>query len=346
MSAISVRAVSKAYGSVPVLRGVDLEVQTGAFAAILGVSGCGKSTLLRLLAGFDAIDSGEIRIADAIVDDGSRHVPPNHRRVGFVPQEGALFPHLDVRANIAFGLPRGERGGPRVGELVELVGIGGLEDRRPHELSGGQQQRVALARALATKPDVVLLDEPFSALDPELRASMRADVRCTLKKLGTTALLVTHDQDEALSCADVVAVLRDGVISQTGSPRELYLTPSDVEIARFLGEANVLPATLAAEHADTQLGALALRVARPATAACDGVVILRPEDLRIAKANGSGPPNALVTAVEYYGHDARVELVCDHPGGQMVLIARTAGDAAPEVGARVHCSVAARAHAL
>jgi iron(III) transport system ATP-binding protein len=346
MSAIAIRGVSKAYGSVPVLRGVDLDVETGAFAAILGVSGCGKSTLLRLLAGFDAVDAGEIAIGDVVVDDGVRHVPPNRRRVGFVPQEGALFPHLDVRANIAFGLSRGERGGPRVGELVELVGIAGLEDRRPHELSGGQQQRVALARALATKPDVVLLDEPFSALDPELRASMRADVRNTLKQLGTTALLVTHDQDEALSCADVVAVLRDGAISQTGSPRELYLTPSDVEIARFLGEANVLPATLAAEHAETQLGALALRVARPAGGLCEGVVILRPEDLRIAAANGCGPPNAIVTAVEYYGHDARVELVCDHPGGRMALIARTAGAEAPQVGERVHCSVHSRAHAL
>jgi iron(III) transport system ATP-binding protein len=192
----------------------------------------------------------------------------------------------------------------------------------------------------------VLLDEPFSALDPELRASMRADIRDTLKGLGTTALLVTHDQDEALSCADVVAVLRDGVISQTGSPRELYLTPSDVEIARFLGEANVLPATLATEHAETQLGALALRVARPPGGLCEGVVILRPEDLRIAAANGSGPPNAVVIAVEYYGHDARVKLECEHPGGRITLIARTAGADAPEVGERVHCSVRSRAHAL
>src|SRR4051794_11353580 len=237
MSAISIRDVSKAYGAVEVLRGVDLDIESGTFAAVLGVSGCGKSTLLRLLAGFDAIDAGEIEIDGTIVDDGTRRLSPNHRRVGYVPQEGALFPHLDVRANVAFGLPRGERGGGRAAELIALVGLDGLQQRRPHELSGGQQQRVALARALATQPDVVLLDEPFSALDPELRASMRAEVRATLKSLGTTTVLVTHDQEEALSCADTVAVLRDGTISQAGTPRELYLSPCNAELARFLGEA-------------------------------------------------------------------------------------------------------------
>jgi iron(III) transport system ATP-binding protein len=174
---------------------------------------------------------------------------------------------------------------------------------------------------------------------------MRAEVRSTLKALGTTTLLVTHDQDEALSCADVVAILRDGAISQVGSPRELYLAPCDLEIARFLGEANVLPAVLDADHAQTQLGALRLRAPQPGPAPRDGVVVLRPEELRIAAANGSGPPNALVTAVEYYGHDARIELICEHPRGQFALIARTTGIEAPEVGQRVVAS-ATRAHAL
>jgi iron(III) transport system ATP-binding protein len=346
MSAIGIRAVSKAYGPVSVLRDLDLDIDSGTFAAVLGVSGCGKSTLLRLLAGFDAIDAGEVRIDSTIVDDGVRHVSPNHRRVGYVPQEGALFPHLDVRGNIAFGLPRGQRRGPRADELMELVGLAGMERRRPHELSGGQQQRVALARALATTPDVVLLDEPFSALDPELRTSMRAEVRTTLKSLGTTTVLVTHDQEEALSCADVVAILRGGAISQIGTPRELYLAPCDVELARFLGEANILPARLEAEHAQTQLGPLRLRAPRPGAAPRDGVVVLRPEELQIAAANGSGPPNARVTAVEYYGHDARVELMCDHPGGMFSLIARTTGIEAPEVGQRVVCTAHSTAHAL
>jgi iron(III) transport system ATP-binding protein len=346
MSAIAVSGVSKSFGAVCVLRALDLEIETGAFAAILGVSGCGKSTLLRLLAGFDTLDAGVIEIGGTIVDDGTRHVAPNRRRVGFVPQEGALFPHLDVAANIAFGLPRGERRGPRVDELAELVGIAGLKHRQPHELSGGQQQRVALARALATGPDVVLLDEPFSALDPELRASMRAEVRATLKALGTTALLVTHDQDEALSCADVVAVLRDGAIAQVGSPRDLYLAPRDVQLARFLGEANILPAVLEGDQADTLLGALRLRAPRPGVTAGGGFVVLRPEELRIVRANGSGLPNARVTSVEFYGHDARVELMCDHPTGEFSLVARTTGLDAPLVGHRVVCRARGTAHAL
>ena len=346
MSAISIRDVSKSFGAVSVLRELSLEIPSGTFAAVLGVSGCGKSTLLRLLAGFDAIDAGEIEINATLVDDGARHVSPNHRRVGYVPQEGALFPHLDVRANVAFGLPRAERSSPRADELIALVGLDGLQQRRPHELSGGQQQRVALARALATQPDVVLLDEPFSALDPELRASMRAEVRATLKGLGTTTVLVTHDQEEALSCADVVAVLRDGTISQAGSPRELYLTPCNVELARFLGEANILPARLEAGQAYTQLGALVLRAPRGEGPPRDGVVVLRPEELRIAAVNGSGPANAVVTGVEYYGHDARVELLCDHPTGEFALVARTTGIDAPEVGERVVCSAHSSTHAL
>ncbi len=346
MSAVGIRGVAKSYGSVRVLERVDLEIETGAFAAILGVSGCGKSTLLRLLAGFERADAGEIEIGGTVVDGGERRVPANKRRVGFVPQEGALFPHLDVRGNIGFGLPRGERRGPRVAELVELVGICGLERRRPNELSGGQQQRVALARALATRPDVVLLDEPFSALDPELRATMRAEVRATLKSLGTTTLLVTHDQDEALSCADVVAVLRDGAISQSGSPRELYHAPCDAELARFLGDANILPAVLAGDHAQTRLGELLLRVSCNGSPSREGVVVLRPEELRISAVNGSGPANALVTAVEFYGHDARVQLVCDHPDGSFDLVARTTGIEAPEIGERVVCSARCGAHAL
>jgi iron(III) transport system ATP-binding protein len=346
MSALRISGVSKSYGPVSVLRELDLEIESGTFAAILGVSGCGKSTLLRLLAGFDYIDAGAIEIGGAIVDDGSRHVAANHRRVGYVPQEGALFPHLDVRANIAFGLPRSERGGPRVDELVELVGLGGLERRRPSELSGGQQQRVALARTLATKPDVVLLDEPFAALDPELRASMRTEVRDTLKNLGTTALLVTHDQEEALSCADSVAILRDGRISQVGSPRELYLAPHDIDVACFLGEANILPARIDGSRADTRLGSLLVRARPPGDKPRDGVVVVRPEELRLAAANGNGPPNALVTAVEYYGHDARVELTCSHPEGEFKLIARTNGADAPDVGQRVCCSPSGSTHAI
>jgi iron(III) transport system ATP-binding protein len=174
---------------------------------------------------------------------------------------------------------------------------------------------------------------------------MRSEVRATLKGLGTTAILVTHDQEEALSCGDLVAVMRDGAISQAGTPRELYSAPCDPDVARFLGEANILPARLADAEADTQLGPLRLRCPRSGQP-CDGLVVLRPEELRIASVNGSGPPNAIVTAVEFYGHDARVELTCSHPDGDFELIARTSGAEAPEVGQRVHCSPCANAHAI
>jgi iron(III) transport system ATP-binding protein len=176
--------------------------------------------------------------------------------------------------------------------------------------------------------------------------TMRAEVRATLERLGTTALLVTHDQEEALSCADVVAILREGVISQVGRPRELYLAPRDVEIARFLGDANILPARLAGDTADTRLGPLRLRSPLAGSRPRDGVVVLRPEELRLAPANGSGPANAIVTAVEYFGHDARVKLTCDHPTGEFALIARTTGIEAPRVGERVVCQAGTSAHAL
>ena len=233
MTGFDVRGVHKSYGDHRVLRGVDLTIETGSLTAILGASGSGKTTLLRILAGFERADSGTITMGDRVVDDGHRHLAPERRRVGYVPQEGALFPHLSVAGNVAFGLDRAARRGERVSELLELVGLGDLGHRYPHQLSGGQQQRVALARALAINPAIVLLDEPFSSLDAALRASVRADVVTALRTAGATALLVTHDQDEALSMADRVAVLRDGVIAQIGAPQQLYDRPADVDLAGF-----------------------------------------------------------------------------------------------------------------
>src|SRR6202451_953795 len=204
MTQLVVTGLHKAFGDHPVLTGLDLEVPAGSLTAILGPSGSGKTTLLRILAGFDQPDAGTVRIGPQVVDgpgaDG--------------PQEGSLSPPLSVAANVGFGLPAGQRRGPRTGELLESVGLAGLGRRYPHQLSGGQQQRVALARALAIRPEVVLLDEPFAALDAHLRASVRADVQQICHLAGTTAVLVTHDQDEALSMADRVAVLRDGLIVQ------------------------------------------------------------------------------------------------------------------------------------
>ncbi len=322
MNTVSVRGLEKSYGATTVLDGLDLDVPAGQFVAVLGASGCGKSTLLRVLAGFESADRGHVQIGETMVDDGVRRLAASRRRVGHLPQEGALFPHLDVRANIAFGLPRSERrGGERVAELIDSLGLAGLEHRRPHELSGGQQQRVALARALAPRPAVVLLDEPFSALDPDLRVTTRNDIRAALRELGTTTILVTHDQDEALSLADHVALLRDGRIAQAGTPQELYRTPVDADTARFLGDANLLPTD-------------------------DGLLLVRPEDMRLTAPDDGAWRTAVVESVEYFGHDARVHLRCEGPAGQDALVARTLGSESPEVGQRVSVELPPTVHLM
>jgi len=235
MSQLEVTGLYKAFGAHQVLAGADLAVPAGSLTAILGASGSGKTTLLRVLAGFERPDAGTVRIGGEPADGPGVHLPPERRRIGYVPQEGSLFPHLTAAGNVAFGLPAGQRRGPKAAGLLEQVGLAGLGRRYPHQLSGGQQQRVALARALAIDPAVVLLDEPFASLDAGLRASVRADLRRLLAGAGITAVLVTHDQDEALSVADRVAVLRDGQIAQYAAPQELYDRPADADLARFVG---------------------------------------------------------------------------------------------------------------
>ena len=213
---LTLRAVAKAFGRTQALAGLDLSVSFGALVAVLGPSGCGKTTMLRCIAGFERIDSGEITLDGRLVAGGRVHVPAHRRRVAVVPQEGALFPHLSVGDNVAYGLDRTARRSGRVAEVLALVGLAGFEQRMPHELSGGQQQRVAVARALAPRPPLVLLDEPFSALDASLRIEVRADVREALRADNATAILVTHDQDEALSTADQVTVMRADVPCRPG----------------------------------------------------------------------------------------------------------------------------------
>jgi iron(III) transport system ATP-binding protein len=210
MSAIELHGVSKSFGATPVLIDVELNVPDASITAVLGVSGSGKTTLLRLIAGFEALDAGTIAIGGRVLDDGHRSINPQYRGIGYVPQDGALFPHLTVLGNVGFGLPRSERS--TANDLLELVGLAGLQRRYPHQLSGGQQQRVALARALAIRPRVMLLDEPFSSLDAPLRAGLRRDVAKILADTNTTAVLVTHDQQEARALADRIAVLEDGRI--------------------------------------------------------------------------------------------------------------------------------------
>jgi iron(III) transport system ATP-binding protein len=301
---LSVIGVRKAYGAVAALDGVDLEVEAGKLVAVLGPSGCGKTTLLRCIAGFDRVHGGSIVVGGRRVAGADAHVPPHRRRVAVVPQEGALFPHLTVADNVGYGLDRAARRSSRVEEVLALVGLPGYGNRMPHQLSGGQQQRVAVARALAPRPPLVLLDEPFSALDAGLRADLRRDVRQALRVDGATAVLVTHDQGEALSTADEVAVMRAGRIVQCGPPAAVYREPASHWVARFVGEAVLLPATVDGDVAETALGRLPLR--QPARAGGTATVLLRPEQMHVAT-NGRGV-SATVVRHDFHGHDALIAL--------------------------------------
>lgn len=340
-NALAVRDLHKAFDGVGVLRGVDLQVVPGRLTAVLGSSGCGKTTLLRVLAGFESPDRGSVTIGQTQVCGPDRVLPPERRGIGYVSQEGALFPHLTVAGNITFGLPRkARRARRRVAELLELVGMEpGYARRYPHQLSGGQQQRVALARALAPDPSIVLLDEPFSALDAGLRAETRRAVTDALRLAGSTAVLVTHDQSEALSTADRVAVMRDGVLAQNDTPAELYTNPADPDVAEFVGDAVLLPARIRGAVAQSHLGPLPVR---PDTPDGTAMLMIRPEQITIHCGHGDRPPQtnavaARVTARHYYGHDATVHLQLGASG--TVVTARTSGREIPEVDQQVWLTV-------
>jgi iron(III) transport system ATP-binding protein len=317
----------KAFGRQPVLTGLDLEVAAGTLTAILGPSGSGKTTLLRILAGFDRPDRGSVQIGDATVDGQNTHIPPEGRRIGYVSQEGSLFPHLSVQANVGFGLPRRQRGGAQVSDLLDAVGLTGLAGRYPHQLSGGQQQRVALARALAVRPRIVLLDEPFASLDAQLRANVRADVQAILREARTTAILVTHDQDEALSIADTVAVIREGRIAQCGPPEDLYGHPVDADLAAFIGAANVIDGVADGEMVTTALGRFSTRrLGDPLSRSSPVSVLIRPEQIELRTQDGGVALSGTVLQSDYYGHDCvlRVRLASD-AGGRSLTV-RIIGD--------------------
>jgi len=343
--------VHKAYGSRAVLQGVDLEIPAGGVTALLGPSGCGKTTLLRTLAGFDRVDAGLIELRGAVVDGPGTFVTARRRRLGYVPQEGALFPHLSAAANIGFGVPRAQRG-RRVAELLDLIGLDELAGRRPDELSGGQQQRVALARALAIQPQLVLLDEPFSALDPGLRTQVRTDVLRLLRATATTTLLVTHDQEEALSVANQVAVLDGGRIAQAGTPEQLYAAPASQQVARFLGSGTLLPATR--QHGVVHCILGQLPSTDPTGIDGQGQVLIRDEqvvlDTDLASTGNGRRATGQVRARSFYGHDAVVTVLLDQAPDQALgspsqhltpaatdvqLTARHPGTTIHTVGARV-----------
>jgi iron(III) transport system ATP-binding protein len=317
-SMIRLDGVTKRFGNVVAVDEASLCIDRGEVVAILGPSGCGKTTLLRLIAGFERPDVGAVEVDGRRVAGAGAWVPPERRRIGMVFQDYALFPHLTVTENVGFGLPRRTRP-RRVPELLEIVGLGPLGRRYPHELSGGQQQRVALARALAPAPEVVLLDEPWSNVDPFLRESLRSEVTEIIRPLGITVLLVTHDREEAFSLADRVALLRDGTVVQEGTAEELYFSPATRWAAEFVGAGNVLTGKVVDGRVETPIGRFPANGASSAAAAR---VLVRPELLEL-EPDPAGA--AEVVGREFRGHDVfyrvlldGVELVSHRPSTEVV----------------------------
>ena len=327
MSEVVLEGVSKSFGPVRAVEDVTLEIDSGELLAVLGPSGCGKTTLLRLIAGFERPDGGRIAVGGRELAGPDCFVAPERRRVGIVFQDYALFPHLSVESNVAFGLERRAREERDSITLrtLELVGLQHKAANHPHELSGGERQRVALARALAPGPELILLDEPFSSLDATLRAGLRREVELILRDAGATALLVTHDQEEALSLADRLAVMREGRIVQVGAPQEVYGRPANRWTAGFVGEVNVLAGVARGTGVETELGVFDVGTSTSGSVH----VAVRPEQL-LLRADRSG--NAEVVAREFRGHDVLYRL--RHEGGRTVLVQLPSLEL-HEVGARV-----------
>lgn len=350
MTFLSIESISKSYGATVALDAIDMALKAGGRTAIVGPSGSGKTTLLRIIAGFETPDSGALVLDGRILANRSTLVPAHKRGIGIVSQDGALFPHLTVAGNIGFAMAKhAPDRDQRIAELMEMVELDGMmADRRPHQLSGGQQQRVALARALALKPKLMLLDEPFSALDTGLRDTMRRTVARVLRAAGTTAILVTHDQAEALSFADQVAVLRQGRLVQFGAPRTLYGKPKDRETATFLGEAVLLDAEIVSGRAACVLGTLGVD---PGAKSGRATIMLRPEQIRLTAAGSGVPfegPVGHVDNVEFGGGDCMVLVRIDRSDRAMpdFLSIRCVGMEIPEPGDVVRISVHGTAHVL
>jgi spermidine/putrescine ABC transporter ATP-binding subunit len=348
--AVRFNDVTKRFGKTVALHEVSLAVRRGEFMTLLGPSGCGKTTLLNLAAGFFSPDGGEILIDGERVND----VPTYRREIGMMFQNYALFPHMTVAGNVAYGLkvrhvPKHEIG-LRVGEALALVKLTGMEDRKPRQLSGGQQQRVALARALVINPTVLLLDEPFSALDKNLRGSMQVELREIQRKLGVTTIFVTHDQSEALSLSDRLAVMSEGHIRQLGTPVEIYRRPCDRFVASFVGDANVLRGRLdRIDGAQVSVAIGALRVSVP-SGSLQGAAVsapvdlyVRPEHLQLTEAGEPCARTGTIVGQVYQGGHVDLFVQCTGSSPERLLV-RSAGYQAMtrwQVGARVGISISA-----
>lgn len=346
---LKLSGIDKRYGNTQVLHGIDLQIAAGSRTAIVGPSGSGKTTLLRIIAGFEAPTMGSLTLGGSVLADGAHAVPAHLRGIGFVPQEGALFPHLNVADNIGFGLPRkaADRQA-RIHELMDMVALDhALLHARPHEISGGQQQRVALARALALRPQLILLDEPFSALDTGLRVATRKAVAELLARAGITTILVTHDQAEALSFADNVAVMRAGRLVQVGTAKEVYQRPVDAETATFLGDAIILPAFVDGASARCELGHIAVG---DTALAGQQDILLRPEQLFIVESSqppvegGSTVTHGVVTDLNFLGSSCDLQIVLAQAGRSISVNIPTNPSIA--VGSQVRIAVTGHAHVL
>jgi iron(III) transport system ATP-binding protein len=334
MTSLSVSHLSVKFGDREVISDLSLELAEGEIASLLGPSGCGKTTLLRAIAGLIQPSAGTIRFGSQLVGVSSVVLPPSKRKTGYVPQQGALFPHLSVVKNISFGLDREQYSQSEISqiaaEMMSLIGMSGLEDRMPYQLSGGQQMRVALARALAIKPKLILLDEPFAALDAAFRDELRTEVIGLLRSLGSTALLVTHDREEALVSSDRVILMREGQVAQSGTPEEVYEAPNSAETAASTGDVLILPAL------KSSLGVIDYPLSTSRNSNADGqsgYVVIRPEEIRVSKVSGQGQEGVL-THIDYYGHDAM--LTIDLANSSTMIRARVAGPAEFSVGQKVY----------
>lgn len=338
--ALVTTGLTRRFGDVLAVDDVNITVHPGTLTAILGPSGCGKTTVLRIIAGLERADSGTVHLSGSAVQGPGLYLPPERRGVGLVFQDNVLFPHLTIAKNIGYGVPRHLRSASTT-RLLELVGLADLSSRMPHEVSGGQQQRAALARTLATDPRIILLDEPFSQLDSHLRERIRRDMVDTIRQTSSTALLVTHDQNEAFEIADEVIVMSEGRIHQTGSPQQIYHQPSTRFVAEFVGDVTLVPAVRVADGmVDTWLGTLRVR---GAIAESHCLAVIRPESIIVGSAENPEPDalSARISRVRFTGMDHLVDL---ERNDGMRLVARMSGLAMINVGDtvsfRVHGPVA------